>query len=440
VIVGFKGCAREVGRSMITLGSMKNKIDIVMDAGIKLGESIEYPTLSKEQLIKMHARDIIITHAHLDHAGYLPHIISNRLNIHATKPTRDLMQLLLSDYQRLQKNKSFSSKEVTLVLSRLKQHEYNDRFVVKGYNISLHDAGHIIGSSMIRAKKGNRTLLYTGDINDRESRLLSGCEMGLSAQTLIIEGTYSGKKDMLSSMKKASKQLVEIINSVLSRNGKVLIPSFAIGRGQEILMLLNDFISSGAIPKVPIYVDGMIKKALKIYRYNVIYAKRELQLRILMSDEDPFKSPYFKVSRKKNKSDVLKSGPCIIVTTSGMLTGGPGIIYFKSLASDPKNALIFIGYQAQGTLGRKLVDGEKEVWLRENGKEESIKVNMPIYNIHLSAHADHQGLIRFIKKIKHLKTIFLVHGEEKKLLEFAEYLNTHKYDVRVPKLGEEFKI
>ncbi len=443
--VTFYGACGEVGRSLIRVdGDPTGKKNIILDAGVKLGEEVEYPLLTKDEIKRDRINNFIITHAHLDHAGYLPHIINRGMNIFTTKPTRDLMQLLLADYQRLQKEKRFSSKDVNLVMSRIKQTEYRKRFTTNGFQITLHDAGHIIGSSMIRIRRGNKILLYTGDINDRESRLLSGCEMGLRAHTLIIEGTYSGKRDRLPSMKRASKELIEIIRKTLNRGGKVLIPSFAVGRGQEVLLLLNDYIRSGAIPEVPIYVDGMIKKALRIHRYNVIFAKREVQLRILMSDEDPFKSPYFTSSVRRNRSDVIESGPCIIVTTSGMLTGGPVLTYFKHLAPDPKNTLILVGYQAEGTLGRQLLEGLDRVTLRIpdlKGRvdEVDVDVRMEIANVHLSAHADRQGLIKFINSLRGLKKIYLVHGEKRKLEEFSEYLSK-RYDVIIPELGESYKV
>ena len=163
-----------------------------------------------------------------------------------------------------------------------------------------------------------------------------------------------------------------------------------------------------------------------------------------MSDEDPFKSPYFTSSVRRNRSDVIESGPCIIVTTSGMLTGGPVLTYFKHLAPDPKNTLILVGYQAEGTLGRQLLEGLDRVTLRIpdlKGRvdEVDVDVRMEIANVHLSAHADRQGLIKFINSLRGLKKIYLVHGEKHKLEEFSEYLSK-RYDVIIPELGESYKV
>lgn len=434
--ITFYGGAREVGRSCVNVVSRRRQL--MLDCGIKLGDPIEYPLILKEDF--KHIKNIIPTHAHLDHCAYLPHIIQKikKPAIYTTKPTRDLMQLLLSDYQRLQKEKRFTTKHIEQVLTAIKQTEFKTQIKPKnGLTFTLHESGHVLGGAMIRLE-GSKKLLFTGDINTRESKILSGCEKGLRADVLIMEGTYGGKKDRLPSLKSASKQLVDSINETLRAGGKVLIPTFAVGRGQNIMMVIESYMRSGALPKVPVFTDGMVNRANRIYRHNVIYAKDEIKMRILMSDEDPFKSPFYKVPRTKDRSDVL-SQSCIILSTSGMLTGGPVLTYLKNMLGNPKDKLIIVGYQVEGTLGRKLLDGEKYVVLDKDENKE-YKVEMKVETVPFSGHSDHDDLIKFARGIKGLKKVFLMHGEPRKLKELAYDLEEPHLEVIIPKNKDTFRI
>ncbi|MFA5382632.1 MAG: MBL fold metallo-hydrolase RNA specificity domain-containing protein [Candidatus Micrarchaeia archaeon] len=438
--ITFYGGAQEVGRSCVNVYSKIGQI--MLDCGIKLGDPIEYPIIPKEDFKKI--KHIVPTHTHLDHIGFLPHIIQKgkayNAKIYATKPTRDLMQLLLSDYQRLQEKKLFSTKDVETVLEKTQQVEYKQKISGKGLiPFTLYNSGHILGGAMIKLE-GKCDLLYTGDLNLRETKIIEGAELGLKAKNLILESTYGGKTDRLPSLKNASQQLIESIKETLIAGGHVLIPTFAVGRGQNIMMVIESYMRSGALPKVPIYTDGMVNRANRIYRHNVIYAKEEIKMRILMSDEDPFKSPFYKVPKTKDRSDVL-SEPCIILSTSGMLTGGPVLNYLEKLIENPKNKLIIVGYQVEGSLGRKLLDGEKYVQLGYGEDKKEYEVKMKVETVPFSGHSDHDDLIKFVKSIKGLKKVFLMHGEPKKIQELAEDIQQNKkVEVIMPKNTEIFKL
>ncbi|MCX8167071.1 MAG: MBL fold metallo-hydrolase [Candidatus Micrarchaeota archaeon] len=438
----FYGGAKEVGRSCILLQSESS--NLLLDAGVKLGKELELPSIPDDILQKLDG--IIITHTHLDHVGLLPIKFSNsKVKIFATKPTRDLLHVLLSDFHRLQnkEKKLFSSRDIDNVMKKIQVLEYNTDTQFKDISFRFLEAGHILGSAMVLIQPEKRVyvednvnrgkLLYTGDFNISSSKILNSCERNLSVENLVIEATYSGKEDVFPSQKELINRFSESIKSTLTKNGIVIIPAFAVGRAQEILILLHDLIKAKRIPECNIYIDGMLKKALRIYRQNVIYAKRELQLRILLNEEDPFKSKYFKVSRKKDKSDIQK--PCIIVTTSGMITGGPIINYLKMFGGDENNKLIFIGYQAEGTNGRKILDGQKVIEF----ENEQIEVKLHVEQHRFSGHSDRNGLLSFIKSIKGLKKIFLVHSEQEKAEEFAKALSK-KYEVVVPELFLEYKL
>lgn len=428
----FYGGAQEVGRAAVLLE--EGRKNLMFDCGIKLGEKTEYPLLHDDELRRVH--NITISHAHLDHSGYLPHVYSKRARprIFLTKPTRDLMGVLLSDYYRIhhgerEQRKLFSSRNVEDVMRDAKIMEYEEPFNAD-FKVSFHPAGHIMGSAMTRVhEKGG--VMFSGDICMRKTRVLDPCERDLSAETLIMETTYGGKGDILPSYKDSYSQMVKIINETLNKGGHVIIPSFAVGRAQEVLLALDDYMRSGALPPTKIFMDGMIDKAMRIYRHNAIYANDDIKRRILMSEDDPFKSPNFHHPRSKTREDVLKE-PSIIVTTSGMLSGGPVLFYLDKLGNDPKNALIFVGYQAEGTTGSKVINGQRRLRI----KDREVDLRLRIERIRISGHADFNELLQFVRSVKGLKRVFLMHGEKTDLKDVLE----KKYEVVVPRLLETYSI
>ena len=429
------GGAREVGRNCFLVHE-KGKY-IFLDCGVKLGEQTEYPEIPER--MKQHMHDVVVTHAHLDHSGYLPHIFREGLrpHVHGTKPTRDLIAVLLADYARLGKGvrrgeDAFTQKDVDRAIGNFHLHEFNHEFHTgHGFRARLLNAGHILGSAMVMVE-GEKRLLYTGDISVRGTKLLDGCEKNIHCDTLIMESTYGNEE--LPSVKESMKKLVHEIKETLTEGGHVLIPSFAVGRGQEILLLLEAYMKSGALPETKIYVEGMIGTGMKITRQNLVYAKEEIKNRILMSEDDPFKSPWFFTPRRKDKGDVFEE-PSIIVSTSGMLTGGPALGYVARMAPDPKNKIIFMGYQAEGTRGRKILEGAKEVEI----DREMVKIRMKVREIRISGHSGKSELIQFVKGIKGLKKIILIHGENDALESLQESLG-RSYEVVVPSIGEEIRV
>jgi predicted metal-dependent RNase len=430
--VTFYGGAQEVGRACILLE--EGERNLMLECGIKLGEKTEYPLLHDDELRRI--RNITISHAHLDHSGYLPHIYSKRARpkIFLTKPTRDLMGVLLSDYQRIHRSKSekrlFGAKDVDDVMRDSAIVEYQQP-INAGFKVTFHNAGHILGSSMIMIEEEAQKILFSGDICMRKTRILDPCERNLSADTLIVESTYGGKNDVIPSYKESYQKMISIIKETLDRGGHVIIPSFAVGRAQEVLMALDDYMRSGAIPSTKIYIEGMIGKAMKIYRHNAIYANDDIKRRILMSEDDPFKSPNFHQPRSKTREDVLKE-PSIIVTTSGMLSGGPVLFYLEKLGHDPKNTIIFVGYQAEGTNGSKVLKGERKIMI----DDKEVELNCRVESVKLSAHADFNELVQYVKSVKGLKKVYLMHGEKTDLRDALE----KDYEVVVPRLLETYSV
>jgi predicted metal-dependent RNase len=431
--VTFYGGAQEVGRACMLLEEGEH--NLMLDCGIKLGEKTEFPLLHDDELRRV--QNVTVSHAHLDHSGYLPHVYSKkaRPRIFLTKPTRDLIGVLLADYYRIHSGEReqrllFSSKDVEDVMRDSRITEYDEQFDC-GFKVTFHSAGHIMGSAMTMVEKRGRKLLFSGDICMRKTRVLDPCVRGLHAETLIMENTYGGKGDIIPSYKESYTKMIKIIKQTLDKGGHVIIPSFAVGRAQEVLLALDDYMRSGAIPPTKIYIDGMIGKAMKIYRHNAIYANDDIKRRILMSEDDPFNSPNFHHPRSKTKDDVLKE-PCIIITTSGMLSGGPVLYYLERLGNNPRNTMIFCGYQADGTRGSHIMAGERKLQLRDK----EIDISLRVESVKLSGHADFNELIQFAKSVKGLKKIFLMHGEKSELKEVFE----RDYEVTVPRLLDTYSI
>ncbi|MGC8495884.1 MAG: MBL fold metallo-hydrolase RNA specificity domain-containing protein [Candidatus Micrarchaeia archaeon] len=434
--ISFYGGAGEVGRSCIMISTEKTKI--LLDAGVKLGEKEEYPMIEDSKFSEIDG--IFITHAHLDHCGYLPHIYTAGYSktVYATKPTIELTNVLLSDYMHISNPQNVTKEGLEKLRKSYKIIEYNKPFKLNDLEITFIPAGHIVGSAMIKVSDGKKSILYTGDIHLAKTRLLDGATVdGISSDTLVTESTYASKNDVFEKESAIAKSMLKSINDTIDAGGKIIIPSFAVGRAQEVLLFLDDYINSGIMRKVPIYVDGMINKSMRIYRHNVIYCRDELQKKILMSDYDPFKSSNFvPVEKKSMRSKIVSEDQSnIIVTTSGMLTGGPVMYYLSKMAGNSANKLILVGYQAEGTLGRALLEGSNKI--RINNKE--IEVKLKVENFHLSAHADRRQLEQLLSKIKGLKNVFIMHGEKRKSEEFMNDIK-ERFNAHVPAIGDEYEV
>lgn len=429
-----------MGRSCIVVECGKHKV--MMDCGVKLEKAgDEYPLITPDMVKGLNA--VVLTHAHLDHTGFLPVLFKMGYDgpVFATKPTRDLAQLLLADAHKIaisEKKQIFSEQDLLNCLKHFEYMEYRQKKkIAPDTFVTLFNTGHVVGSSGVLLQHCEETLYYTGDLCMRNSNVLNGADTNIGKiDYLIIESTYSSKKDVNPSLKVSSKQLADVIKQTMHRGGKVLIPTFGVGRGMEIMMTIDNYIKSGYLHKVPAYVDGMITKANKIYRQNVLWLREEIPRRILLADDDPFRSQNFSEPKRKDKKDVLEQKSVVIVATSGMLTGGPSVRYFERVAEGHNNAVILVGYQAEGTLGREVYD-KNPVVMMPNGRE--IKVNCRVEKISFSAHADHPQLIEFISKIGRLKHIFIVHGEHEKIDEFKKELS-EKFCVHAPRLGETFEV
>jgi hypothetical protein len=415
----------------------------MLDAGIKVGrEKNEFPEIPLELPAKLSA--VILSHGHLDHVGFVPVLVKHGFKgkIYCTKPSRDLMHLLLADALKIaleKKQSLFSQHDIDKALKLVQVLPFNKvQNLGRNFSFKFLPAGHIVGSAQTLLKCNGRHLLYSSDINNRETNLLQGLKLPKEKiDFLIVESTYGSKKDLLPSLQKASRDFADAVSMTFILGGKVLVPVFAIGRGQEIMLVLENYIRSGFLPSdTVVFVDGMINGANRICRQNVDFLRPEIPNRILRADSDPFKSPFIKVPKTRNKSDVFKAENAVILATSGMLTAGPSVSYFKRLAKGERNLIALVGFQSSGSLGRELLEGKKTVEIA--GKR--IEVKASVQKFAFSGHADFLGLLDYVRRINPSR-VFVVHGDAEKQKEFALVIkNKLKKEAVIPRNGEEFEL
>ena len=402
------GGFREVGRSAVLLEGEGAKI--LLDYGVKV-ETGEIPEKVKE------CDAALISHAHLDHIGMAPLIKSD---IYATPATFDLGDLLLEDSIKVAKRKNLPVRFSKMDIRRMKRYlvTYGQCVEIRGASVEIYDAGHIPGSAGFAIEMGGKRIFYTGDFKLSETRLLRGADFGVrDVDVLITESTYAYKEHP--PREAVEERLIEIIEETVARDGNVLIPVFAVGRAAEILLVLH-----AHRIKYPIYLDGMAKEATEITLRYPELLKSAKTLKKALERVIPVFTP-------KDRKIALK-GPSIIVTTAGMLSGGPAVHFLKKLRKSEESSLVFTGYQVEGTPGRSVL--ESGIYTNE---QVSFKVKMQIKYLDFSAHASRSELLEFIEHASPEK-IIVMHGEECE--EFAMELEKAGYTAIAPKNGERVEV
>ncbi|MBM3308935.1 MAG: beta-CASP ribonuclease aCPSF1 [Candidatus Altiarchaeales archaeon] len=423
--VTFLGGASQVGRSAVLLQTPES--NVLLDCGIDVAgqDQDRYPDFRAAQLAISDLDAVVISHAHLDHCGFLPYLYKYGYEgpVYCTEPTRDLMALLQLDAVEIgskeDKELPFTSKEVKTMLKHTVTLDYEEvADITPDIHLTLYNAGHILGSSIchLHLGEGLHNLVYTGDIKFGDTRLLEAATFEFPrAETLIIESTYGGRYDQQPPRQDAERLLYEIIQNTVQKKGKLLIPVFSVGRSQEVMMVLESFYGRNEI-NVPVYLDGMIWEATAIHTSYPEYLKKNVKHRVF-NGFNPFLVDAFKKVEHKERLDIINSGePCIVLSTSGMMTGGPVLEYFKHLAEDANNSLAFVGYQAEGSLGRRLQNGLSQVTVDDDGRTKMLNVRMNVQTIDgFSGHADRKQLLGYAKKIHPKpKRALIVHGEPNK--------------------------
>lgn len=443
------GGFREVGRSCLLVETPKSKL--LLDCGIAVGASNsgQYPIFQTKEFDYNELDCIIISHAHLDHIGFVPVLYERGYSgpIYMTTPTIDLATLLWLDYiDVMQKGTStplFTAKGVKEAVRHAIPLDYSEvSDVAPDVRLTFQNAGHILGSALIHLHigEGMHNILYALDQKFGRTLLLEPAFVDFQRiETLIIESTYGGQNDVMPSRAETEDQLMKIIDKTMERKGIVLIPSFSVERAQEVMAIL---VERGF--QYPVFIDGMIWDANGIFTAYPEYLSRNMQRKIF-SNQDPFMSPIFKrIASPSEREKAWEEKPCVIISTSGMLIGGPVIEHLKNLAENPNNTLVFVGYQVEGTMGRRIQKGWREIPVRsENGKTISIEMKMEVQTIEgLSGHSDRNQLLSFIHKLPvKLDRIVIAHGENQKSLELARSIHRlFRSETNVPRNLESLRL
>ncbi len=419
------GGFRQVGRICVLVQTSCS--NVMLDCGVDVGSN-SYPYLDAPEFDIEKLDAVVATHAHLDHVGYIPYLYENGYvgPLYCTAPTRDLMVLLCLDYidvcQKEGKPVPYSKKSVEKAVKHSIVLDYGEVLdITRNMRLTFQPAGHLLGSSLVHLHigEGLHNILYTGDMMFGPTRLFEPAFTDFKRiETIILESTYGSSDDIKPSRRDSEQKLLDVIEKTIKRGGKVLIPSFAVGRAQEIMAILG----SGNFD-FPVYMEGMLWDATAIHTAYPEYFSKYLQKSIFHYGKNPFLSKNFHRVAPRERNNIIDSAePCVIIATSGMLIGGPAIEYLKGLAHDKKNTLLFVGYQAEGTPGRRLQKGWREIPIRGGVRTKALKLEMEVDTIEggLSGHSDRRQLMSYIHKLGcKPERVITNHGESKKCVELA---------------------
>ncbi|MCK4319806.1 beta-CASP ribonuclease aCPSF1 [Candidatus Micrarchaeota archaeon] len=427
------GAFREIGRSCLLLQTQNSKV--LLDCGINpvtTDPPKAYPSLNMLGFPLEELDAVILSHAHLDHSGFIPYLYAYGYNgpVYMTPPTRDLIALLQIDYISLIK-KSFGTdapytkKDIQKELRSVIPVEYGEVVdITPEIKMTFYNAGHILGSAMIHLHigEGAHNMVYTGDMKYGYTKLFNPANTNFPrVESIFMESTYGKRSDIMPNRVEMENRLLSLIKQTIEKKGSVLIPVFAVGRSQEIMLVLEEYYRRNPDFNIPVYIDGMVLEASAIHTAYPEYLKEHLQRRIL-SNNSPFESPMIKVAKGSEKKDIVEGDPCIILAPSGMLNGGPSVEYLKLMAPEEKNSLIFIGYQSALSLGNKIQRGLKEIPLSgEDGRTDVLQIKMRVETVEgFSGHSDRHQLLSFLKNLKPTpERIFTMHGDWNKTEELA---------------------
>ena len=431
-VSGLGGC-RQVGRSCFLVQTEES--NVLMDAGIdpsaEPGSQENFPYLNAPELDLRDLDAVIVSHAHMDHIGMIPYLYKMGYDgpLYCTKPTRDLMIMLTLDYIGLAHSEGgdapYDSSAIKKAVKRTITPDYGEvTDITPDMRLTLKNSGHIIGSSLVHLHVGEglHNILYTGDYNYDSTEMLREADTNFQrVETMITESTYGGRDDKQTPRDEANKKFLSKVKQTLKKGGKVIVPVFAVGRSQEVLGLLADEMDRDYFD-YPVYIDGMIRDVNALHTAYPEFLSEKVQKKVFEEENSPFLQDNIDtIGSHREREEVYDSGPGIILTTSGSLTGGPVLSYLQNLAEDEKNTMIFVGYQFDGSLGRKIQDGADTVEI--NG--DRVDVNLDTYTVSgFSAHSDRQQIINFSKNLRSTPNKILTnHGEKSKCFSLASTLH-----------------
>jgi len=446
--ISFLGGAKEVGASCILLKIQDKKI--LLDCGIRQGNSKDIlPDFRTIQ--EMGGLDaIILSHAHMDHSGALPIISKEYPNarIYMNTMTKDLIKVLLYDSLKIMNSREaeiplYAQKDVEDMLNRVFTINYQREFeILEGIKLSFYQAGHIAGASLVYLTSNEGSIFYSGDFSIFSQRSIEGAKIPkLRPDAAIFETTYGDK--LHSNREIEEEKLIDLVKEGIEINAKILIPAFALGRAQEIILILKSAINKGKLSKVKIYVDGMIKDINRVYKNNPLYLRSTLGKKILRGIEPFYDDNIKPVLNNDEREKILETKEAVvIISSSGMMTGGPSQFYGEKIASMENGYIIISGYQDEEAPGRKILDlldiPKEERILEINDK--NIPVKCKIEKVGLSAHGDKNEIKALIDYLCP-RNIFFVHGE-KDIIEglSRELIGSVKARIFAPKLSESVEL
>ncbi|MBI5803652.1 beta-CASP ribonuclease aCPSF1, partial [Candidatus Pacearchaeota archaeon] len=453
--LSFLGGAGQVGRSCLLLHTPNSKI--ILDCGINpaIAEGYEkFPYLDVSEIGDINSIDaVILSHAHLDHSGLVPYLykMGYKGPAYMTPPTRDIAALLQLDligvaYKKAEfpLYKAEDIKEMVRHSICLDYGEVTD--ITPDIRITFYNAGHVLGSAQTHINIGNglHNFVYTGDTKYGKTRLLDpAINRFPRVETMQLESTYGAKQDVLPPLREIEERFMEIVKDTIAKKGKILLPELGLGHAQETMLRVEEAIRTGQLPRIPVYVDGMIWDINAIHTAYPDFLSANVRNKVFQ-DNNPFVSDIFKrIGSAAERKQVLEGGSCIIIATSGMLVGGASVEYFRNLAEYENNVILFGCYQAVGSLGRQVKDGAKEVNLGKDYGNEKIKVNLRVETMYgLSAHSGRNELIQFINRMTpRPKKIIINHGELSKSLDLASTIyRSNRIETTVPKNLETIRL
>ncbi len=436
VRITYLGGGRQVGRSCLLLHTPNSKV--MLDCGINpaITDGPErFPYLDVAEIGDLNSIDaIVLTHAHLDHSGLIPYLykMGYKGPVYMTAPTRDISALLALDFVGVAYKQAASPLYRAEDIKEMVRHsiclEYGEvTDITTDIRITLYNAGHVLGSSQVHINIGNglHNLVYGGDTKYAKTRLLDPAVNHFPrVETLAIESTYGSKNDILPSRRDTESKFIEIAKVVIEKKGKILLPELGLGHAQETILRVEEAVRIGELPNIPVYIDGMVWDINAIHTAYPDFLSSSVRNQIFQ-DNNPFVSDILKrVGSPIERKEVLEGGPCIIIATSGMLVGGASVEYFKNLADNPNNLIVFGCYQAIGSLGRQVQEGNKDISLGKDFNNERIIVKMQVETLNgLSAHSGRNELLQYVSRmIPRPKKILINHGEVLKCLDLASSL------------------
>ncbi|HLZ34448.1 MAG TPA: MBL fold metallo-hydrolase [Nitrospira sp.] len=463
--LSFHGAARSVtgSRHMLEVPGFR----LLLDCGLFQGRREE--ALRQNRYLGFDPKSlgaVLLSHAHIDHSGALPVLPQHGFSgkVHVTRASADLAGIMLEDSARVQEsdcryvNKKerrhgkscvrpfYDSNDVRKIVRRFEAAQYGSQVkIAPRVTATFYDAGHILGSAAIRVKytaRGNTTtVLFSGDLGRSNMPILRDPEPPPPCDILILESTY-GDRLHEQAGEEMKKKAQDLIAHARAHRSKIIVPAFAVGRTQELVMRIKELVGEGRVDPIPIYIDSpLADKATEIFRRHPECYDEETY-KTFSADGDPFASRYIHFVSSPEESKRLNSmkGPCVIISSSGMCEGGRITHHLKHAIQDEANVIVFVGFQAEHTLGRKLVEGWDVVpifGVPTPRRAQIVKFNG------LSAHADRHDLLGYVRAIDPLPDkIFIVHGEEKQALSLASAIQAEHPDteVTVPHLGSTHEI